>query len=72
VAAAPVPGPAEALSSWLDRTARLYGLRPQACCAIISGSAAFTLPGRGDLDLGWDPPRTAATLTWRPVKFVFI
>jgi TniQ protein len=57
VAAAPVPGPAEALSSWLDRTARLYGLRPQTCCAIISGSAAFTLAGRGDLDLDWDPPR---------------
>lgn len=53
----PCPGPAEALSSWLDRTARLYGLSAGDLLRHNLGSASFTLPGHGDLDLDWDPPR---------------
>jgi hypothetical protein len=53
----PCPGPAGALSSWLDRTARLYGLSAADLLRHNLGSAAFTLAGRGDLDLDWDPPR---------------
>jgi hypothetical protein len=53
----PPPGPAEALSSWLDRTARLYGLSAADLLRHNLGSASFTLSGRDDLDLDWDPPR---------------
>jgi hypothetical protein len=53
----PCPGPAEALSSWLDRTARLYGLSAADLLRHNLGSASLTLPGREDLDLDWDPPR---------------
>jgi hypothetical protein len=53
----PRPGPAEALSSWLDRTARLYGLTAADLLRPNLGPASFTLAGLGDLDLDWDPPR---------------
>jgi transposase InsO family protein len=53
----PCPGPAEALSSWLDRTARLYGLSAGDLLRHNLGSAFLALPGRDDLDLYWDPPR---------------
>lgn len=52
----PCPGPAEALSSWLDRTARLYGLSAADLLRHNLGSVSFTLSGRDDLDLDWDPP----------------
>lgn len=53
----PRPGPVEALSSWLDRTARLYDLTAADLLRHNLGSASFTLAGRDDLDLDWDPPR---------------
>ena len=53
----PRPGPVEALSSWLDRTARLYALTAEDLLRHNLGSASFTRAGLGDLDLDWDPPR---------------
>jgi hypothetical protein len=53
----PRPGPAEALTSWLDRTARLYDLSARDLLRHNLGSASFTLLARYDLDLDWDPPR---------------
>jgi len=52
----PRPGPVEALSSWLGRTARLYGLTAEDLLRHNLGSASFALAGLGDLDLDWDPP----------------
>ena len=53
----PRPGPVEALSSWLDRTARVYDLSAADLLHHNLGAASFTLAGRDDLDLDWDPPR---------------
>ena len=53
----PRPGPVEALSSWLDRMARLYDLTAADLLRHNLGSASFALAGRGGLDLDWDPPR---------------
>lgn len=53
----PCPGPVEALSSWLDRTARLYGLSAGDLLRHNLGPASFALLARDDLDLDWDPPR---------------
>ncbi len=54
----PRPGPVEALSSWLGRTARLYNLSADDLLRHNLGSACFTLLARDDLDLDldWDPP----------------
>ena len=52
----PRPGPVEALSSWLARTARLYGLTAEDLLRHNLGPASFALAGLGDLDLDWDPP----------------
>jgi hypothetical protein len=51
----PPPGPAEALASWLDRTARLYGLSAGDLLRHNLGAASFLLAGQADNDLDWDP-----------------
>jgi hypothetical protein len=57
----PAPGPVEALSSLLDRTARVYGLSAGDLLLHNLGSASLTVAGRDDLDLDWDPPREVLT-----------
>jgi hypothetical protein len=47
----------EALSSWLDRTARLYDLTAEDLLRHNLGSASFALAARDSWDLDWDPPR---------------
>lgn len=52
----PRPGPGEALSSWLDRTAEPYGMfRYDLLRHGLggTGTAALVVPG---MDLDWDPP----------------
>lgn len=53
----PRPGPVEALSSWLGRTAGLYDLTAVDLLHHNLGSASFALAARGGLDLDWHPPR---------------
>lgn len=53
----PPPGPLESLSSWVERTARLYDLSAEDLLRHNLGSASFARAARDSMDLDWDPPR---------------
>jgi hypothetical protein len=52
----PLPGPVEALSSWLTRLAPLYGLSVPALLRHNLGVASCQLSDAALADLDWDPP----------------
>jgi hypothetical protein len=52
----PPPGPVEALSSWLDRISRLYGLSRSELLRHNLGPASTQLASTDADDLDWNPP----------------
>lgn len=52
----PRPGPGEALSSWLERTAQLYGLSVKDLVRHNLGPASTLLEDPDPVELDWDPP----------------
>jgi len=52
----PCPGPDEALTSWLERVARLHGLPARDLLRYNLGPASALLDDPAAADLDWDPP----------------
>jgi hypothetical protein len=52
----PPPGPGEALTSWLDRLAALYGMTARELLRNNLGPASALLDDPAVTDLDWDPP----------------
>ncbi|TDO30241.1 TniQ protein [Kribbella sp. VKM Ac-2527] len=57
----PRPEPGEALSSWLERTARLYGMSVAVLLRHNLGSASALLGDAEAASLDWDPPTAVLT-----------